>query len=143
MQSIKPVVRKINTLPQKREAPSKVAFTSSTENSFKRNSLSDKISKPTELKQPPRHEEPPSIFRARNFRSLLDQDDDDADEEEDMFALKLASPVLDEDETYFFPPTLAAKKSTCQPTTILLCWDPDRLTEDELKGFSLGGLILV
>jgi hypothetical protein len=143
MQSIKPVVRKINTLPRKREAPSKEAYSSSTENSFKRNSLIDKVFKPSELKQPPRREEPPSIFRARSFPSLLDQDDDDADEEEDMFALKLASPVLDEDETYFFPPMPAAKKSTYQPTTILLCWGPDRLTEDELKGFSLGGLILV
>lgn len=101
-------------------------------------SLKPKVAKPS-----PHKDDLPSIFRARAFGSLLDQDEDCGGEEEDILTLRLANPILDEEGTDFLSSPLCMKNSICQPITILLSSCHDRLTEDELKGFSLGGLIFV
>eukprot|EP00980_Cylindrotheca_fusiformis_P027989 scaffold22575_cov141-Cylindrotheca_fusiformis.AAC.20 len=145
MQSIKPVVRKINTLPQRKEFLAKQPFKSSNNRMENEVSSFEKSLEVEEVKHSPRKNKlPHSVFRARTFRSLLDEDDDEDDDEneKDMLALKLANPVHDENESILIPSRLTTMTSGCQSTTVLLSWS-DRLTEDELKGFSLGGLILI
>ena len=89
----------------------------------------------------------PSIFCARNRGSLLDDDDDDKGNE-DEWTLRKANPIYEgDDEDCFRPhhdchrPLSDARQSNCQP--IFLRWDQTRLSEDEIMGYYLGGLIRV
>ena len=83
-----------------------------------------------------------SIFRARSARSLFDHDSTDAsDEEDDLRALRMASPICDssDDDSEHSEIQLPTPENEQK----MLVWSSSRLEEDDIKGFSLGGLILI
>ena len=83
-----------------------------------------------------------SIFRARSAGSLFDHDTTDtSDDEDDLLALRMANPICDSSDDdseapVYQPPTPKYEQQT-------LIWVSDRLKEDDITGFSLGGLILI
>ena len=136
------VVPKSFVLPRRLATPSKLTYDSSTrsdQSMYQSKSAEIKGSKETKKRG---FDPSISIFRARTAGSLFDHDSTDAsDEEDDLFTLRMANPICDssddeseEGSAYQGPPPKNEQH--------MLMWS-SRLEEDDIKGFSLGGLILI
>ncbi|KAL3936108.1 MAG: hypothetical protein SGBAC_008508 [Bacillariaceae sp.] len=145
MQTPKLVVPKSFVLPKRLGIPSKLTYDSGT-----RPDRSVHHSKTTEVKGSKEKSNEKkrgfdtsvSIFRARTAGSLFDHDSTDAsDEEDDLFTLRMANPICESSKDE------SGEAASCQRTTPkneqhVLMWS-SRLEEDDMGGFSLGGLILI
>ncbi|CAJ1945628.1 unnamed protein product [Cylindrotheca closterium] len=136
------VVPKSFVLPRRLGTPSKLTYDSSSrphQSMHQLESIDIKGKKGTKKRG---FDPSVSIFRARTAGSLFDHDSTDAsDEEDDLFTLRMANPICDssddesEEGSSYQRPPLKNELHT-------LMWS-SRLEEDDIKGFSLGGLLLI